>query len=95
MLFGFAPKEDGKATRQQLIQQGKQYHQMLYTLLNELSADGWHQTLMLPYGWASFMSRCFGAYIRMRKAECDLTLDRGEAADPEENKLMNKTAWLW
>ncbi|ELT97246.1 hypothetical protein CAPTEDRAFT_221086 [Capitella teleta] len=99
LLFGYDPTiptgRDGKSTRQHVMQHGKAYHQMLYTLMTEISPENWHQSLMLPYGWVAFMAKCFGAYTEMRKAECDLILDRGEAGNPDENRLSFQAAWLW
>ncbi|KAK2171967.1 hypothetical protein NP493_1010g00002 [Ridgeia piscesae] len=88
---------DGKPRNQHIVQHGRSYHQMLYTLMNEVavSLTEWNELLLLPQAWSLFMQRCFSAYLEGYTTELVLQLEQGQVDDLEENQLHQETAWLW
>ena len=58
-------------------------------------AAEWQRSVSCPAAWASFMGRCYAAYVQCRRAELVLHLEQGKADDKEENELQQQSAWLW
>ncbi|KAI0233616.1 Focadhesin [Lamellibrachia satsuma] len=58
---------DGKPRKQHIVQHGRSFHQMFYTLMNEvtMSLTEWNELLLLPQAWTLFMQRCFSAYLEV------------------------------
>ena len=56
---------DGKPRKHHIVQHGRAYHQMLYTLLTNvpMQPNDWHQNLLVPQAWGNFMNRCFISYM--------------------------------
>lgn len=63
---------DGKRSLKNIVARGKNYHDMLYTLINDISIDpsSWYQCIAKVPAWAAFMERCFLADIEVIEREC-------------------------
>lgn len=63
---------DGKRGLKSLITRGKNYRDMLYTLINDISIElsNWYQCVVKVPAWAAFMERCFLADIEVIRIKC-------------------------
>ena len=88
MLLSYSPAvklgNDGKPSKMGVARCGRGYHQLLYSLLNEVSLQDaeWLCTLTVPQGWVGFMGRCYTAYVQVR------LMKRKKSADVFETLKM-------
>ncbi|XP_061486839.1 focadhesin [Rhineura floridana] len=88
--------KDGKPISRFLASRGRNFHQMLITLIHEVNIQPseWHRSLLLPQSWAGFMERTYHAILQGRQAELEMQLKHGREG-PEEVQYKQFTAWLW
>uniref|UniRef100_A0A8D0BRD5 Focadhesin n=1 Tax=Salvator merianae TaxID=96440 RepID=A0A8D0BRD5_SALMN len=88
--------KDGKPISRFLASRGRNFHQMLITLIHEVNIQPseWHRSLLLPQSWAGFMDRAYDAILQGRQAELEMQLKHGKE-EPEKGQYKQFTAWLW